>query len=120
MNESTPISRDEYHPVFIHARREAAMIFVVWLIALLWAVPYCYVYGYHVPAGPDELHTVFGVPSWLVYGVFLPWLAADAFTIFFCFFYMQDDDLGEAHEGADLEEEIAEMHAKESQRKGDS
>jgi hypothetical protein len=108
---------DEYDPVFLHSRREAVIIFGLWVVALLWSVPYCYFTGYgQFDAATFE--TVLGVPKWLFWGIFVPWLAADAFTIWFCFGYMKEDDLGEAHEGADLAEEIAEMHA-DDDRKGD-
>jgi len=120
MTELTPISRDEYHPVFLHSRREAAVIFSVWLIALLWSVPYCYFNGYNTPVDPDQFSTLLGIPSWLVWGVFVPWLVADLFTVVYCFFYMQDDDLGEAHEGADLAEEIAETPANHPPRPNDA
>lgn len=86
----------------------------MWGACLAWSVPYCYYFGY---LGPDEtvdssnISLVMGIPSWAFWGIAAPWLAADVFTTWFCFWYMKDDDLGEAHEGLDLEEEIAEMHA---------
>jgi hypothetical protein len=62
---------------------------------------------------------IMGIPTWLFWGIFMPWLAADAFTIWFCFFYMKDDELGEAHEGSDIEEELAELQApKQSSQEG--
>lgn len=94
----------EYDPVFLHARREALIIFLVWVAALLWAVPFCYLNGYGAGVDPAEISTVWGIPAWLFWGIAVPWLAADAFTTWFCFCYMADDDLGEAHEGADIEE----------------
>ena len=109
-----------YHPVFLNSRREATFIFFVWVIALCWSVPYCYLNGYGTAVDPDNLKTVLGMPSWVVWGVFGPWILADLFTIAFCFFYMQDDDLGEAHEGADLAEEIAEMHAAHPSKSSDA
>ena len=102
---------------FRHARREALVIFCAWACALLWAVPYCYLTGFTtagVSAEPAEIPLVMGIPSWVFWGIAVPWLAADVFTVWFCFFYMKDDDLGEAHEDADLAEEIAEMHAQGS------
>lgn len=106
-NESSPV---EYDPVFLHARREAIIIFSLWVVALLWSVPYCYLHGYGGEFDPETFETTLGIPTWLFYGILVPWLVADAFTIWFCFRFMKEDDLGEAHEGADLEEEIAEMH----------
>lgn len=106
-DEGEPI---EYDSGFLNSRREAVIIFCVWLAALLWAVPYCYLNGYGTVA-PGELKTTWGIPTWLFWGILAPWIVADVVTTWFCFFYMKDDDLGEAHEGADIAEEIAEMHA---------
>ena len=108
--------RREYHPAVVHGRREAAFILVVWAAALLWVVPYCYFNGFvRDPENfdPKQLETVLGIPDWVFWGIAVPWLAANLVTIVFCFGFMKDDDLGEANEGADLEEEIAEMHAQE-------
>jgi hypothetical protein len=108
-----PVEPDdvEYDPTFLHSRREAVIIFGVWLAALLWTLPYCYFNGYVEDFQADKLETIWGIPSWVLWGVAAPWLVANVFTTWFCFCYMKDDDLGETHEGANLEEEIAEMHA---------
>lgn len=103
----------EYDPVFLHSRREAKVIFCLWLVGMLWAVPFCLSTGYIDNFDPDNFSMIWGIPTWLFFGIFVPWIVADLFTTWFCFFYMEDDDLGEAREGADIEEEIAEMHAGE-------
>ncbi|HUG89315.1 MAG TPA: hypothetical protein VML55_00680, partial [Planctomycetaceae bacterium] len=92
------VTEPEWDPVFLHSRREAIVIFCVWLAGLLWAVPYCYFNGYigHVDAA--NVATVWGIPSWLFWGIAVPWLVADLVTTWFCFCYMTDDDLGESHE----------------------
>lgn len=103
-SESSPV---EYDPVFLHSRREAAIIFGVWIVALVWAVPYCYLNGYldsGARVDPESLRTVWGIPSWVFWGIAVPWLAADVFTIWFCFCYMQDDDLGEEREDSRMED----------------
>ena len=93
--ESGPV---EYDPVFLHSRKEALVIFGLWGVALLWAVPYCYLQGYVQDSGgdPEQLAILWGMPRWVVWGIVVPWLVADLFTTWFCFFYMADDDLGEA------------------------
>lgn len=88
----------EYDPVFLHARREAILIFVVWVVTLFWVVPFCYVHGYAKEVDPETLRTIWGIPRWVFWGVAVPWVAADIFTVWLCFFYMTDADLGE--EGA--------------------
>ena len=98
----------EYDPLFLNARREAIIIFCLWLTALIWAVPFCYLNGYDYD--PETFSTTRGIPTWLFWGILVPWIVADVFTMWFCFCYMKDDDLGQAHEGADIEEEVAELH----------
>ena len=85
----------EFDPVFLHARREAFVIFLAWLVALVWAVPYCYLTGYGIEG---EIPTVWGMPSWLFWGILAPWVVADLFTVWFCMFYMKNDELGHADE----------------------
>lgn len=104
----------EPDPVFIHSRREALVILAVWATCLVWSVSYCYLNGYRL--SPEEVTTVWGVPTWVAFGIAVPWLLADVFSVWFCFFFMQEDDLGEAHEGLDIEEEIAEMHRDEEKQ----
>ncbi|MEE2659832.1 MAG: hypothetical protein VX733_15085 [Candidatus Latescibacterota bacterium] len=83
-----------FHSTFINARREAIIICLVWLVAALWSVPYCYSAGYHLPPG-EPVQTIWGIPEWVVWGVAVPWLLADIFALWFCLGYMADDDLGE-------------------------
>ena len=92
MSEEKPT----YDPTFLHARREALIIFAVWVLALIWAVPYCYFNGYDIDTA--ILKTVWGVPAWVFWGIVAPWLAANVFTFWFCFSFMADDDLGEETE----------------------
>ncbi len=101
----------EFDPVFLHSRREAIVIFFIWVTAIIWVVPFCYFQGYGGNVNPESIGMIIGIPTWLFWGVFVPWVVADIFTVWFCFFYMQDDELGEAHEGADIEEELAEMRS---------
>lgn len=110
----------EYDPIFLHSRREAIVIFCVWLAGLVWAVPFCYFNGYVDPAAAVNISTIWGIPSWLFWGIGVPWILADLFTVWFCFFYMADDDLGEIHEGVDIEEEIAELHAAKTAQSEDN
>lgn len=119
-DRDTPAEEPQYDPVFLNSRREAVFIFCVWAVALLWAVPFCYLNGYIHDTDPQTMSTVWGIPAWLFWGIAVPWLVADVVTMWFCFRFMAHDDIGEAHEGADIEEEIAEMHASdEAEREGE-
>lgn len=88
-SDGTDLERD---PVFVNSRREAVVIFFIWLAALLWCVPCCYQLGFK-PQDAQSLKTIFGVPSWLFWGIALPWVVADVLTVWVAFFYMKDDDL---------------------------
>lgn len=101
------MERAEFDPVYLHARREAWVIFLVWLAALLWCVPYCYVYGYSELPDPAQLSTVWGIPSWLFWGIVAPWLVADLLTVVICFAWMRDESLGVAGDEAESDAEQA-------------
>ena len=77
-----------WDPVFLHSRREALVIFAVWLAALAWAVPFCYLTGYGAGGEPA---TMLGIPSWAFWGIAVPWILANVFTVWFCFRFMEDD-----------------------------
>ncbi len=116
--ENNRAPQPEYHPAYLHGRREMVFVLLVWVAALLWTVPYCYINGYLDK--PDEfrsenLELVLGMPSWVFWGIVVPWMASNLVTMIFCFGFMKNDDLGPADEGADLAEEIAEMHSKQEQ-----
>ena len=108
-----PDEQLELDPVFLHSRREAGMIFCVWLVCFLWSVPFCYLNGYHYD--PETFSTTWGMPSWLFWGIGVPWIISDIITTIFCLYIIQNDDLGETHAGLDLEKEIHQMHASEKE-----
>ena len=107
--------KDEYDPVFIHARRETLVIVALFAAFFLWSLFVCYNYGYLRPDAPEApVKIVLGMPSWVFWGLFVPWIVVDVVAVWFCFFYMKADDLGEAHEGEDLAEQVEHLHEKEA------
>ncbi len=99
---ASPLDDDhEWDPTFLNCRREALTALGIWFLALSWTVPFCYLNGYPGENfDPENLSTVFGIPSWTFWGVVVPWLVCDVVTVWFCFFYMRDDHLGAAPEDA--------------------
>lgn len=89
---SIPRSPDD--PVFLHSRREAVVILLVWVACFAWVVPYSYLQGYTAPASPEHLDLVLGVPAWVFWGVVGPWIVAGAVSIGLCLWFIQDDELG--------------------------
>jgi Na+/melibiose symporter-like transporter len=111
MPEPKPTAAPEYDTTYLNSLREAYVIIALFAVFCFWSLFVCFNYGY---LGPDEqlseVSTVLGMPSWAFWGIGLPWIAVDAVAVWFCFFYMKNDDLGEAHEGQDLAEQIAHLH----------
>ena len=98
----------KYDPTFLHARREAIVIVALFAVFCIWSISVCYGFGYlNTDEHRPDIATTFGMPSWVFWGICLPWIVVDVVAVWFCFFFMQDDDLGEDHEGEDLAEQVA-------------
>jgi len=97
-----PPGAPRYDSVYLHSLREAVVIVLMFSAACVWAVCVSFSSGYSPPAG-DGIATVLGMPAWVFYAVLLPWLIIDAAAIWFCFFYMKNDDLGQAVETSSYE-----------------
>jgi hypothetical protein len=95
-----------------HARREAVVVIVVWALALVWTVGYCYLHGYQheadswvvrmglaPPKSAVRFRFIAGVPEWVMVGIMLPWAACTAFTMIYSLWGMKDHDLGAEAEG---------------------
>lgn len=99
--------------VYRHARREAAIVLIVWALALIWSVGYSYLHGYQHDSDSlvvqwglvtqrtaADLTHVAGFPDWVVIGILFPWIVCTVFTFGFALYGIADDDLGaEAGEG---------------------
>lgn len=83
----------EWDPVYLHARKEGALILGVWFLALLWTLPFSYLHGFDSQVSIEEIQFIWGMPSWVFWGIGLPWMLANLMTIWFCFFYFAADDL---------------------------
>jgi hypothetical protein len=82
---------DPYDPTFTNARREAAVILIIYSISLLYTILFCNFFGYD--RDPETIRLYFGIPDWVAWGVLLPWTINVLVTFWFCFFYMAEDDL---------------------------
>ncbi|MEZ6055576.1 MAG: hypothetical protein R3C01_02615 [Planctomycetaceae bacterium] len=93
-------------PVFLHARREAIVILLLWGAAFGWTVTYCTLYGYSTlesPMSAAEVPLTLGMPSWVVWGVAFPWLVCMVVSIWLALFFIQDDDLNSSSDLASEE-----------------
>jgi hypothetical protein len=89
-------------PLVRSARREAALVLLVWLGSLVYTVGYCSRYAYD-PQRP--LAFVWGLPEWVLYGVVAPWATCIVISSLFAWFVMRDEPLG-AEEDRRGEEEM--------------
>jgi hypothetical protein len=80
-------------PVLTSARREALLVFAIWICACLWVLSVSYRYGYHRDAA--TLTYVLGFPDWVFWGVMLPWSVCTGLCFFLAYFVIRDEDLGE-------------------------
>jgi hypothetical protein len=96
-NEAAPRT----DPLVISAGREALVVVVVWLLALIYSVSTCYRLGYNRPV--SELKLVLGMPEWVFWGILVPWTACTVFSWIFGRLFIQDEHLGEDLEESDDE-----------------
>ena len=80
-------------PVLKSSRREALCVFGVWLAALCYVVPYCYLNGYDRDLA--SLTFVLGFPDWVFWGIVVPWAACLTVSFWFGATFIRDEDLGE-------------------------
>jgi len=117
MKQAEHIPRRKLDPLFVHARREAIVILVVWVICLAWTTAVYWTWG--LGRSPEEVEMYWGIPDWVFVGVVAPWVVVDIFSIWYCLVFMCDDELGHANEGLDLDEEVAQMHHADQDRVDD-
>jgi hypothetical protein len=80
-------------PVLRSARREAIVVFCIWLTAMIYTVTYCYLNGYGRTA--EGLTFVLGFPDWVFWGIVAPWSVCVVLSWWFGATFMRDEDLGE-------------------------
>ena len=113
MSDKTILDR-----VYLNCRREAVIIFLLWLAVSSFSIIISYTYGYtsHEPSGlsvglsieeaigpleslnrdPESITFPLGlgIPDWVFYAIVIPWVFCIIITWIFCVFYMKDDELG--------------------------
>jgi len=111
--------------VYLNCRREAVLIFLLWLAVSTYSITVSYLYGYtsHETSGLSSGFTIeeftgplesfnrdpssvtfplgLGIPDWVFYAIVVPWFFCIVITWIFCVFHMKDDDLGEEEPGSD-------------------
>ena len=80
-------------PLLKSARREAVAATGIWLVATIYSVGYCCLYGYR--RAPETLTFVLGFPDWVFWGLVAPWAVFTVVSILFALCFMKDEDLGD-------------------------
>ncbi len=95
-------------PVLTSARREALLVFAIWLGACAYSISVCYRLGYGRDAA--TLTYIFGFPDWIFWGVVVPWTVCTALSLVLSSFVIRDDDLGEEQTEEQLFNPAQEAH----------
>ncbi len=90
-------------PVLVSSRREALVVLAIWVVACVYTVGYCALFGWQ--REPESLRFVLGIPDWIFWGVFLPWSVCTALSFWVSYFLISDQDLGQVQAEADLDDE---------------
>jgi len=87
------MSKQTEDPALHSARREAWVVFAIWLLAMTYTIGVCSLYGY----GRDvsDLKFVLGFPDWVFYGIVCPWVVCSVVSLWFGSRFIRDEDLGE-------------------------
>ena len=97
------MAHENEDPVVTSTRREALGVLATWLIAMVYTVTYCYVYGYGRTA--TDLKFVLGFPDWFFWGLVVPWTLCVGVSWLYAFYFMQDADLGDDRDEGVLDDD---------------
>ncbi len=79
-------------PAVWTARREALVVLLILVGALIYTVTFCYLYGYD--RAPETLTFIYGFPDWVFWGIVIPWCVCLLLSFWFGHRFMRDSDLG--------------------------
>jgi len=96
--ESVPQS-DRLDPLVRSAFREALVVSLIWLGAMVWSVGVSWWLGYG--RSEAELRLVLGFPEWVFWGIVVPWVSCAVISWLFAVWFVRDGELGEDLEDAD-------------------
>ncbi len=100
-------------PLVRSARREALAALILWLVAMVYTIGYCYLNGYG--RSPESLTFVLWFPDWVFWGIIVPWGLCALGSLPFAFRIMGDEPLGD-----DTTNELDAGTVHDAQREGGS
>jgi hypothetical protein len=89
-------------PIIRSAWREAVVVSLVWLCAMIWTITVCYRMGYNRRI--EDLKLVFGFPDWIFWGIVVPWCLSAVVSCLFSALFFRDGNLGEDRSDTDASE----------------
>jgi hypothetical protein len=85
-------------PVVRSGRREAYWTLGLCLVAIVYSVTFCTLWGYRRPI--ESLSFVLWFPDWVFWGIVVPWIVCAAISIYFALYVMEDDPLTSSDDSA--------------------
>jgi hypothetical protein len=93
------MSRPLEDPVVRDCRREAMVVAIFAVAALVYSVGFCARFGYGRAGEP--IRFVLGFPSWVFWGIVAPWGVCVLISGWFSWRFMSDEELGAVREDQD-------------------
>ncbi len=95
------MSHNHEDPVIRHSRRESVVALVVWFLAMIYTVGFCWWRAYDRP--PESLRLILGMPDWVLWGIVAPWSVCVVVCAWYAYVYMSDESLGAEQPASDDE-----------------
>jgi hypothetical protein len=83
-------------PLLRSSRREAIVVTLFGVAALVYTTTYCTLFAYDRPL--ESIHFILGFPDWVFWGIMAPWAVCTIVACYFSYVLMEDHDL-EAESG---------------------
>jgi hypothetical protein len=99
MAEQLEQGGDRLDPLVRSAFREALVVSLIWLCAMVWSVGVSWWLGYGRTA--QDLRLVLGFPEWVFWGIVVPWVTCAVISWLFAVWFVRDGELGEDVADAD-------------------
>lgn len=78
-------------PLLRSSRREAIVVTLLGIVALVYTITYCSMFGYNRPL--ESITFILGFPDWVFWGILAPWAVCTVVACYFSYVLMEDHDL---------------------------
>jgi hypothetical protein len=87
----SPMNSSAEDPLLRSSRREAIVVTLFGIVALVYTITYCSMFGFN--RSMESITFLLGFPDWVFWGVIAPWAVCTLMACFFSYVLMQDHDL---------------------------